>query len=243
LLEHHSNVFHEHPSSEEEDIYESKESKILLLAKDNWDAPIIFTTMVQFLNVFYDGRNRNVRRLHNLSESVIIFDEVQKVPTHCISLFNRALNFLNEFAETSILLCTATQPALKYVEHQLNITNENSEIVTDLPNVVESFKRVDLVDLATSKKYSTASLTQFITNQIEQDNSILVILNTKIAVRNLFKSLKDQQQEGVHIYHLSTSMCPTHRNSILKCVQQKLKRHKKVICLSTQLIEAGVDIS
>ncbi|PFW66195.1 CRISPR-associated helicase/endonuclease Cas3, partial [Bacillus pseudomycoides] len=78
----------------------------------NWDSPIIFTTMVQFLNVFYAKGNRNTRRLHNLSGAIIIFDEVQKVPVSCVSLFNQALNFLKIYTRSSIVLCTATQPAL-----------------------------------------------------------------------------------------------------------------------------------
>src|SRR5690606_34368873 len=110
ILEHHSNVIEDDEDDEYFDGIMNKQQK-LKLAKDNWDAPIIFTTMVQFLNCFYAYGSRNIRRLHNLSDSIIIFDEVQKVPVSCISLFNKAVNFLNNFCHTSIILCTATQPA------------------------------------------------------------------------------------------------------------------------------------
>src|SRR5699024_1678605 len=104
ILEHHSNVIEdENDNDEDQDVMISKQQKFKL-AKDNWNSPIIFTTMVQFLNVFYAKGNRNIRRLHNLSESIIIFDEVQKVPVKCISLFNCALNFLKTYCQSTILL-------------------------------------------------------------------------------------------------------------------------------------------
>ena len=86
ILEHHSNVIDDHHVNEESNEAYSIDYQKLMLAKDNWDSPIIFTTMVQFLDVFYAYGTRNIRRLHNLMNSVIIFDEVQKVPVKCISL-------------------------------------------------------------------------------------------------------------------------------------------------------------
>ena len=241
LLEHHSNVFLDE-STDEEDIYTSSMRKKRLLAKDNWDSPIIFTTMVQFLNVFYAHGSSNIRRLHNLAESVVIFDEVQKVPTHCVSLFNRALNFLSHVARSSIVLCTATQPALDYVEHQLNI-HPKGEIIESLPEVVRAFKRVEIVDKATDETYTNEKLTKFIYQQLENKDSVLVILNTKSVVRDLYKTLKEEKKEDLFLFHLSTSMCAAHRNDILDSVRKHLNKGSKVVCLSTQLIEAGVDIS
>jgi len=240
VLEHHSNVILD--DFNEEDMYTSAVRRQQMLAKDNWDVPIIFTTMVQFLNVFYAHGSSNIRRLHNLANSVIIFDEVQKVPTHCISLFNRALNFLSHKAKSSILLCTATQPALNYVEHQLNLPLE-AEIVEDLPKIVHAFKRVEIVDKATGESYTNQKLTQFIEQQLEEKNSILVILNTKSVVRDLYKQIKNEKKNDVFLFHLSTSMCAAHRNDILEKMRKYLKEDYKVVCLSTQLIEAGVDIS
>lgn len=241
LLEHHSNVIVD-KSNEDEGIYTSEVNKKLMLAKDNWDSPIIFTTMVQFLNVFYTYGTRNIRRLHNLADSVIIFDEVQKVPTHCVSLFNRSLNFLSKSANSSIILCTATQPALDYVEHQLDI-DPDAEIVADLPEVIDAFKRVEVIDKASSETFTNAKLIQFIFKQIEAKDSLLVILNTKSVVRDLFKQLENKKDEDTLLFHLSTSMCAAHRNDILDKVRHYLEDNKKIICISTQLIEAGVDIS
>lgn len=232
IIEHHSNVV------EENDSITQQKTKLL---KDNWSAPIIFTTMVQYLNVFYADGRRNVRRLHNLSNAVIIFDEVQKVPTNCISLFNESLNFLNKQANSSVVLCTATQPALDFVNRKLEI-EEDAEIIKDIDQVVDKFKRVEIIDKATNITFDQEKLVEFINDQLSKVENILVILNTKQVVKNLYEVLKEKYDD-IYIYHLSTSMCPNHRTAILDEVKKCLRENKRVICVSTQLIEAGVDIS
>lgn len=241
ILEHHSNVIDDADEDDElwDGIMNAKQK--LKLAKDNWDSPIIFTTMVQFLNVFYAKGSRNIRRLHNLSESVIIFDEVQKVPIPCVSLFNQALNFLESYGHSSIVLCTATQPALDFVEHKLDL-KPDSEMISNLPQVIEAFKRVEIIDQASHEEFNNEKLADFISKKLNKLQSVLVILNTKTVVRNLYLLLKERGS-GIPIYHLSTSMCAAHRNQILGEVRQHLENRNKVICISTQLIEAGVDVS
>lgn len=241
ILEHHSNVIEDANDDDENQDGRMSMQQKLKLAKDNWDSPIIFTTMVQFLNVFYAKGSRNIRRLHNLSESVIIFDEVQKVPVSCVSLFNDALNFLKEYGQTSIVLCTATQPALDFVEHKLAIDTD-AEIIDNLDQVIHAFKRVEIVDLATDQTFNNEKLTEFIEEKIEDVQSILIILNTKSVVKDLYTRLKNIDCD-IPMYHLSTSMCAAHRNKILQKVRSQLKQGNKIICVSTQLIEAGVDVS
>ncbi|MBO0992568.1 CRISPR-associated helicase Cas3' [Bacillus sp. SD088] len=241
ILEHHSNVIEDVNDNDEFQDGLINEQQKLKLAKDNWDAPIIFTTMVQFLNVFYAKGSRNIRRLHNISDSVIIFDEVQKVPTKCVSLFNYAVNFLKIYGNSSMLLCTATQPALDYVEKKLEI-NSDAEMINQLDQVIDAFKRIEIIDQATTKTYNNESLVQFVNEKMNEVQSILIILNTKTVVKNLYTKLKEEIS-GVPIYHLSTSMCSAHRSQILEEVKQHLKAKKPVICVSTQLIEAGVDVS
>jgi CRISPR-associated endonuclease/helicase Cas3 len=241
ILEHHSNVIEDENVNDESQSGRMNVHQKLKLAKDNWDSPIIFTTMVQFLNVFYAKGSRNIRRLHNLSESVIIFDEVQKVPISCVSLFNLALNFLKTYAHSSIVLCTATQPALDFVEHKLEI-NTDAEMISSLDHVIEAFKRVEIIDQATNETINNEELSNFIGTKIEEVQSVLVILNTKSVVKNLYQLLKEKEI-GIPIYHLSTAMCAAHRNKILDNIRQHLKKGNKIICISTQLIEAGVDIS
>ncbi|KGA98995.1 CRISPR-associated protein Cas3 [Alkalihalobacillus alcalophilus ATCC 27647 = CGMCC 1.3604] len=240
ILEHHSNIINDSIDDEAEDGRISNKQK-LKLAKDNWDSPIIFTTMVQFLNVFYAKGSRNSRRMHNLSESVVIFDEVQKVPTSCVSLFNDALNFLKDYAHSTMVLCTATQPALNFVEQKLEITHDG-EMIAQVDKVIDAFKRVEMIDLASESTFTNEKLVSFIEEQMKEKESILVILNTKSVVRDLYEKLKEIGGD-VSLYHLSTSMCAAHRNKKLAEMRKKLKNREKVLCVSTQLIEAGVDIS
>ncbi|WP_071393539.1 CRISPR-associated helicase/endonuclease Cas3 [Bacillus tuaregi] len=241
ILEHHSNVI-EDVNVNDEDLkgYTNIQRK-LKLAKDNWDSPIIFTTMVQFLNAFYANGSRNIRRLHNLTESVIIFDEVQKVPIKCLSLFNQAVNFLKTYGQSSMILCTATQPALDFVKHKLDI-NPGAEMIHHLDHVIEAFRRVEIIDKATEETFNNEKLASFIEEIMEAKQSVLVILNTKTVVKNLYMKLKENNQ-GAAVYHLSTAMCAAHRNQILQKIREHLKVGNKIICISTQLIEAGVDVS
>lgn len=242
ILEHHSNVVDNQECAEkdeDEGVLTVKER--LRLAKDNWDCPIILTTMVQFLNTFYKYGSRNIRRLHHLSNSIIVFDEVQKVPIQCVSLFNEALNFLARFGKASILLCTATQPALNYVRHSLAI-KKDTEIIHHLDCTAAAFKRVEIVDRSYRELFNTEKLSNFIFEQLKTVNNVLVVLNTKSVVRQLYQAIK-VCDVPINIFHLSTSMCAKHREAILEKVKHCLKTEQKMVCISTQLIEAGVDVS
>ncbi|WEG12329.1 CRISPR-associated helicase Cas3' [Pullulanibacillus sp. KACC 23026] len=237
ILEHHSNVIEK---EDQEDYSHYIKEKVLKLAKDNWDVPIIFTTMVQFLNTFYSKGTRNIRRLHNLAHSVLIFDEVQSVPVNCVSLFNEALNFLKQTCHSSILLCTATQPALDFVKRKLE--SIDGEVIQNLSRVSEAFKRVEIVDKTRDSGWTTEELSEFVRGNFNESLSILVILNTKTVVRKLFNQFKESHS-NLQVYHLSTSMCAAHRKEILKKVKKAIQSRERVLCISTQLIEAGVDIS
>ncbi|WP_136608682.1 CRISPR-associated helicase Cas3' [Paenibacillus dokdonensis] len=240
ILEHHSNVIEDLDDDEFMDGMMNVRQK-LKLAKDNWDSPIIFTTMVQFLNVIYAKGSRNIRRLHNLSESVIVFDEVQKVPVSCVSLFNEALNFLSAYGHSSLVLCTATQPALDFVENKLNLSPD-AEMINHLDEVIEAFKRVEIRGLATNEVFNNNKLVEFVNEKMTEAQSVLVILNTKTVVKRLYQQLQ-LTASSIPIYHLSTSMCAAHRKRKLDEIRQLLKNGDKIICISTPLIEAGVDVS
>jgi len=242
ILEHHSNVI-DHLEDEVEEEWEDglvvTTKQKLKLARENWDIPIVFTTMVQFLDVFYAKGSRDIRKLHSLSQSVIIFDEVQKVPIHCISLFNHALNCLKSVGQSSIVLCTATQPALQYVKRQLDISPD-AEIISNLEEINRVFKRVEIVDLVSEGALNTAQLILFLADKLKANNSVLVVLNTKDVAKRLYREALSLL---VPVYHLSTSMCAAHRKVILDQIRDHLDQRMPVICISTQLIEAGVDIS
>ena len=237
VLEHHSNVIEESEPREDLSFEEYQTARKLNAAKDDWDIPIIFTTMVQFLETFYSGRSRSIRRLHNLANSILIFDEIQAVPIHCVSLFNEALNFLKNTCQTTSILCTATQPSLQYVRHNIKL---DGELMENLPSIVEAFQRTTIKPLLKDKGWSTEELYGFIEERLKTSNNILVILNTKRAVKDLFEQFHNGD---IEVVHLSTGMCPAHRKQKLKDMREKLRKKEKFLCISTQLIEAGVDIS
>lgn len=262
ILEHHSNVIEEdlekiqkmlkednnqnperfnNLQKMDESEYSFFEENQLHLTKDNWDSPIIFTTMVQFLEVIYGRGTRGIRRFHNLMNAVVIFDEAQCVPIKCLSMFNEALNFMKVRGRTTSVLCTATQPALDAVENPLNF-DDNGEMVPDLDEVIEAFKRVDIISKVETQPWSIARLIDFTESLLPEKKSILVILNTKSTVRKAYQEMLERKPEGVSLFHLSTSMCPAHRKDILKTIKGKLGKEPLVV-FSSQLIEAGVDIS
>ncbi len=237
VLEHHSNVVEDIEHNENLSFKEYQAVRRLNMTKDNWDAPIIFTTMIQFLETFYSGKSRNMRRLHNLANSILIFDEVQSVPIHCVSLFNEALNFMKNTCNTTIILCTATQPALQLVRNNIEI---EGELVKDLSTIIQAFKRTSIISIIKNGGWNTDEISEFIEELLLTSNNVLVILNTKRAVHDLYEQLKNANFDVVH---LSTGMCPAHRKKKLEEMRLKLKRKEKFLCISSQLIEAGVDIS
>lgn len=241
VLEHHANVIDDSGQDNDTDYYQNLKQKDMQLARDNWDHPIIFTTMVQFLDTFYAKGTRKSRRLHNLTNAVIIFDEVQSVPVKHISLFNTAVNFLHHIGNSSIILCTATQPSLTKTDYPMMIPND-AEMIQNLPDVVKAFERVTIESKLEKEGWDAEKISEFVLEELENRQSALIILNTKKAVLNVYQQL--QERPDLSVYHLSTSMCPAHRKVILDEVREKLgRKQEKVICISTQLIEAGVDIS
>ena len=240
ILEHHSNLVIDNG---DDDYDEQDEYKLLT---ERWDSPIILTTMVQFLDTLFSGGTQGARRMHNLANSIIIFDEIQAIPIKCINMFNSAINFLANICNATVVLCTATQPLLSETEMPLKLS-EKPNMISDMHGKFEQFKRVKLVDKRLIGGYSAASLKDFILDKMDQVESVLVILNTKNAAKEVFNELKKAnttlpKEEQSVIFHLSTNMCPSHRMKILKDMRERLG-HQRVICISTQLIEAGVNIS
>lgn len=235
ILEHHSNVLQEDTTQDDED--KEKDEAIL---RDNWDSPLIFTTMVRFLEIAFAGGTRNPRRFHQLANAVLIFDEVQSIPTKCIYLFNELCNFLVNTCHTTILLCTATQPALEEVPIELS---QSEELISNLSEVDSAFKRTDCVDLTKAGGWSAEEISSKIQTLLKTKRSLLVILNTKKAVRTVYQALQELP-EGTRLFHLSTSMCPMHRKDVLKLLKKELRDGiHPIVCVTTPLIEAGVDVS
>lgn len=235
ILEHHSNVIVE---SEEDE----KHLKYKYLS-ENWEAPVVITTFVQFLNALFSGSTRDIRRFHNLADSVIIIDEIQSLPIKMIDNFNLAMNFLHEVFNTTVVLCSATQPKLEQAEYPLLLTDEK-DIITDYASLYEALKRVEVRAMAGN--YDSEGLARFAVEIMETEDNLLIVLNTKKAVRSVYEKLKScyshEKENLVKVIHLSTNMCAEHRLKIIEEIKHSLGK-EKLICISTNLIEAGVDLS
>lgn len=231
ILEHHSNL------AEPEDTPERLRE--LALLTDCWESPIIITTLVQLLNTCFDGKTSAVRRFHALCHSIIVIDEVQTVPSKMLTLFNLAVNFLSEICGATIVLCSATQPALENACHPL--CKMPVDIVPHDRALWEIFKRTEIQDAGSAR---LESLPQLIEDTLEECSSLLVVCNTKAAASFLVAQLQDT---ACICFHLSAAMCVAHRRKTLHDLQASLddleKGGQKVVCVSTQVIEAGVDIS
>ncbi len=230
VLEHHSNL-----TPEEESIRHK------LLCED-WDAPVIFTTMVQFLETLFGSGTRSIRRMHQLANAVIIFDEIQTLPVRCVHLFNMAISFLIRSCGSTVVLCTATQPLLDKVtpsQRALQITQEQ-QMVSDTKRLFEELKRVEVYDSRKNEGWTTLEVTELAKQELYETGSVLIVVNTKKAAKELFQQLKEHPE--AEVYHLSTNMCPAHRMSILKDIEACLPETRPIICISTQLIEAGINL-
>lgn len=231
IFEHHSNI--ELPEGgDEEEQYRQLASR--------WDSPIVLTTMVQFLETIYSNRASKLRKFHNMSETVLIFDEIQALPIKCVHLFNAAANFLHIFGKSTILLCTATQPHLHKTKRPV-LLSDKPDIVSIAPEKLNIFERVRIED-ATQSVMDHEQLALLVKEQIEQNKSTLVILNTKGDARKLYEQCRPIECEKAF---LTTDLCPAHRLSILARLRKNLDPETKqlTLCVSTQLIEAGVDVS
>ncbi|MDR0921146.1 MAG: CRISPR-associated helicase Cas3' [Lactobacillales bacterium] len=231
ILEHHSNVLR--PENK-------KDNDNYRLLTSSWDAPIILTTMVQFLETIYSNKGTDLRKFHNMANSVLIFDEVQALPVKCTHLFNLAINFLNQIANSTILLCTATQPILDKVKRPI-VLSEYPDLVELSEEEQEIFRRTEIVD-QTAIPYTPASLAEFIEKQVGEKKNTLAIFNTKTQAESVFK--ETQKYTSSKVFFLSTSLCPAHRMNVLEQVKKNLKESDTpIVLISTQLVEAGVDVS
>lgn len=230
ILEHHSNIVHEEGASEYLDRRE--------LLTETWDAPMIITTLVQLLNTLFSGKTSCVRRMSALAESVIVIDEVQSVPTRLLALFTEAMNYLAAAAGATIVLCSATQPGWEYMNHPLQWKDQR-EIVPYDAKLWEVFRRTELCAVETP--FTLETLGEFATQRLEEEESLLLICNTKKEAAELYTHLRSDTDAAC--FHLSTSMCMAHRMETLRNIQACLDSKMRVVCVATQLVEAGVDFS
>ena len=233
ILEHHSNLIPD----------DTEKYKDLT---QNWNAPIVLTSAVQFLNALFSAKSGSIRRMHSLTNSVIIVDEVQSIPIRCTALFNLATNFLAYICGSSIVLCSATQPPFEDLPDNRLILPV--DILTNSTRYHDAFRRTRIIDKTAMVPggMDTQTAVEFIINTQKTEPSILFIVNTKKCATTIFDELKNRISgylDAPQLFHLSTNMCPMHRRRTLDKIRALLENDKPVVCVSTQLIEAGVDIS
>ena len=232
VLEHHSNLMPE------------LDSWIGKLLAENWDAPIVFTTNVQVLESMFAKGTRSARRFHQLGKSILIFDEAQAIPINCVHMFNNAINFLVKHCDSTAVLCTATQPLLHKVDAAKGALHlaDPAEIAPDTASLFAELKRVEIIDRRRSEGWSFKEAVDLGVRELEERKSLLYVVNTKRSAAGIFRELKTRLGSEAGIFHLSTNMCPAHRKQVLDQVRVRLDKKESIVCVSTQLIEAGVDI-
>ena len=232
VLEHHSNLA--------EDDREGDKYVHLRLAAENWDAPIIVTTAVQFFESLYSCKSSRCRRLHNIVNSVVIFDEAQCMPSSYLRPIVSAIKELYSFYKVTPLFCTATQPVLTKMKgidftFKEGFDKEPIEITDNPIELYETLKRVNFFLHSPGLDPLTMDELAEILNK--EESSLLCILNLKDQARELAGLLKAE-----NVFHLSTNMCPAHRRKVLQEIKENLDAGENVKVVSTSLVEAGVDL-
>ncbi|NVF12424.1 CRISPR-associated helicase Cas3' [Anaerococcus sp. AGMB00486] len=246
ILEHHSNVVEEKEESNSfnDDFGDSLEKIKHDYILDDWTNLIVLTTMVQFFNTLFKGSSSNIRRFKSLANSTIILDELQSLPVDVLYPTNLALNFLKEVMKANIVLSTATQPTYDYenLVYRLNYGDDNLEN-KDVLNLSKEqkvvFKRTKVEIYKNGEETSIDDLRNLILDN--KDKSNLIILNTKKAVKNTYELLKNDI-ESENLYYLTTNLHSVDRLRIIKEIKDRLENNEKIVVISTQLIEAGVDV-
>jgi CRISPR-associated endonuclease/helicase Cas3 len=243
ILEHHASFdWEEAAKTRNPDDEGPSGLRKLQRAAENWDVPIVVTTAVQFFESLFADRPSRCRKLHNIAGSVVILDEVQTLPVHLLRPAMAALDELATNYRSSIVLCTATQPALRLMDKALPLLPDKKpigfnigaerELAPDPLAIYQALRRVR-IDRIAEKIPDAAVAARF-----AEQPQMLCIVNSRRHARDLFAAIRDQ----LGAVHLSTLMCPRHRRRVLAKLRKRLKAQEPVRLVATSLIEAGVDI-
>lgn len=224
VVEHHSNAVGRMEDCEDAAQYR------FAGATENWDAPIIVTTAVQFFESFYANRPSKCRKLHNVANSIVIFDEAQMLPAEHLKPCVAAISALAKLFRSSAVLCTATQPVIDDLLHKYVPECAAVELC---PHVGEMFRRFRRVTFAREGMLDAGMLAE----RLAEYAQVLCIVNSRKAAQEVYSMLPPEGS-----YHLSTLMYPAHRRAVLATVRDRLKRGLVCRVVSTSLVEAGVDV-
>lgn len=223
VLQHHSNYSYDGNTEEEK-----KTAEKLKKACENWDAPLIITTSVQFFQSLYHYKSSALRKLHNLRDSVIVFDEIHLIPTNLLRPCLKAVGYITKYLNSEALFLSATMPDYsKLFDKFLPDANYN-KLVTDRTDF-KHFKKCEYED-----KGKTTLET--IAENASQCKNALIVVNTKKTAAELYSLVQGEK------YHLSANMTPAHRSRVIEVVRKKLKEGEHITVVSTSLVEAGVDL-
>ena len=224
VLEHHSGVQFELSDGA------SPEEVRRALAAENWDMPVIVTTAVQFFESIYANRSSKCRKLHNLADSVIIFDEAQMLPLCHLRPCVAAMASLAEQFRSTLVLCTATQPSLGDLLHTYAPSCPVTELCPQTAEEYDSFRRMTFRQEGILEDDALAE-------KLSEHRQVLCIVNSRKAAQSIFARLPQEAS-----FHLSTLMVPAQRQTLLDEIRRRLKAGEPCRVVSTSLIEAGVDV-
>lgn len=228
VIEHHSNA----------ETDPDKENHKSHLACENWDAPIVVTTNVQFFESLFAAKTSRCRKLHNIVDSVVVLDEAQLLPAEFLQPILDVLNLLTQHYGVSVVLSTATQPALatrEYFDARNNMRGlENVREIMDDPDAL--YAKLERVNVRLPADWNTPTSWDALADEIRQHDSVLAIVNRRKDARDLWELMP----EGA--LHLSALMCGEHRSQTIRLIKARLKNGIPTRVISTQLVEAGVDV-
>ena len=223
VLQHHSNYSYDGNTEEEK-----KTAEKLKKTCENWDAPLIITTSVQFFQSLYHYKGSALRKLHNLRDSVIVFDEIHLIPTNLLRPCLKAVGYITKYLNSEALFLSATMPDYsKLFDKFLPDVNYN-KLVTDR-NDFKYFKKCEYEDKGKTTLETIAE------NASRCENALIVV-NTKKTAAELYSLVQGEK------YHLSANMTPVHRSRVIEVVRNKLENGEHITVVSTSLVEAGVDL-
>ena len=241
ILEHHSEVVVEQQT--EDDKSDEQMSRLKFLT-ENWDAPIILTTNVQFFESLFASKPAKCRKVHSIANSVIVMDEVQALPEGFLSPILSAIDTLSEAFHCSILCCSATQPVY---DEDLNSPDDGSDYYTPLDTrgdlvsrEAKYFVPFDRVDYHLEPQTVTS---QELADRLAAEHSVLCVLNSRKDAGQVYRALRDLPKvKADEVIHLSRSMCSAHLRRAIEAIKERMREGKPTKVISTQLIEAGVDL-
>lgn len=223
VLQHHSNYSFDGNTEEEK-----KTAEKLKRTCENWDAPLIITTSVQFFQSIYHYKGSALRKLHNLRDSVIVFDEIHLIPTELLRPCLKAVGYITKYLNSEALFLSATMPDYsKLFDKFLPDVNYN-KLVTDRTNF-KYFKKCEYKDMG-------RTTLETIAENASRCKNALIVVNTKKTAAELYSLVQGEK------YHLSANMTPAHRSRVIEVVRKKLENGEHITVVSTSLVEAGVDL-